>query len=244
MTGDEFAQLIHEYTRTNSTTLPLATIALLGNAVKDEFAKEIIKADEDLFGVPATRDLVATNTTDPTCREYTLPEDVMKIKYVEARLNGTDWLELQEFDLTTYRRTTNESEILSIFGNEQGHAFFDVFRKSLWLYSGTIVANSAGLKLWYIAYPGNITTTTLADTGSDLSIDPTTTTAGMPRQFHELWARRISILWKGNREKPIPLTERELTFKVDFKDAMSSIRNPNLNRDQIAKLPNDLHLQY
>lgn len=243
MTGTQLAALIRTYTRTNSTTLPDSDIVLLANVIKDDFAKEIAKVDEDYFGVPATRDLIASSLTDPTAREYTLPEDYLKIKKVEARLDGTNWLKLNEFDLEQYQRTTNEAEILNQFSNENGRAFYDIFRKSLWIYSGTITANSAGLKLWYIAYPADIEEADLSGT-QDLSLDPTTITAGMPRQFHELWARRFSIIWKSNREKPIPLTERELTFTPDFKSALSSIRNPNLDRSQEGSIPNDSHLQY
>ncbi len=243
MTGTEFAQLVREYTRTNSTTLTDATIVLLANVIKDDFAKEIVKADEDFFGVPSTRDLVASSLTDPTAREYTLPEDYLKIKKVEARLDGSNWIQLKEFDITQYDRTTNESEILTQFANEEGRAFYDIFRKSLWLYSGTIVANSDGLKLWYIAYPANIATADLSGS-QDLSLDPTSTTAGMPRQFHELWARKLSITWKSNREKPIPLSERELIFGSDFKSALSSIRNPNLDRSEEARVPYNDGSQY
>lgn len=242
MTGTQFAQLIRLYTRTNSTTLPDSEIVIRGNVIKDDFAKEIAKADEDLFGVPATRDLVASSLTDSTAREYTLPEDYLKIKRVEAKLNGTDWVEMDEFDLTEFHRTTNESEILNTFTNSEGGAFFDVFRKSLWLYSGTITATTGGLKLWYIAYPADILAGDLSGT-TDLSIDPTTITAGIPRQFHELWARKLSIDWKSNREKPIPLTERELNFDKDFEKAMSSMRNPNLDRELAGVLPDDTALQ-
>lgn len=243
MTGTEFAQLVREYTRTNSTTLSNATIVLLANVLLDDFAKEIIKADEDYFGVPSTRDLVASSDSDPTAREYTLPEDYLKIKKVEARLDGTNWLQLKEFDITQYERTTNESEILTQFANEAGRAFYDIFRKSLWIYSGTITANSDGLKLWYIAYPAHIAEADLSGS-QDLSLDPTSTTAGLPRQFHELWARKISIKWKSNREKPIPLTESELNFDKDFKLALSAIRNPNLDRSQEAQVPYNDGSQY
>jgi len=243
MTGLQFAQLVREYTRTNSVSFTDASIILLANVIKDDFAKEIAKADEDYFGVPSTRDLVASSNSDPTAREYTLPEDYLKIKKVEACLDGTNWLQLKEFDLIQYQRTTNEAEILNQFSNDEGKAFYDIFRKSLWIYSGAITANSGGLKLWYIAYPADIAVADLSGT-QDLSVDPTTVTAGMPRQFHELWARKISITWKSSRPKPIPLTESELVFTPDFKSALSSIRNPNLDRSQIGSIPYNDGQQY
>lgn len=242
MTGTTLASLIRYYTRTNSTTFSNADIVLIANTVKDDFAKEIIKADENFFGSIVFRNLVASDESDITKREYSLPENILKIKKVEAQLDGTNWIPLNELNLNVYKRCTNESEILNQFSNANGEAFYDIFRKSLWIYSGEITATTNGLKLWQIIYPADITTDTL--TGSDdLSVDPTTTSAGMPRQFHELWARKVSIIWKSTREKPLPLTEQEQNFEKDFKKAMSSIRNPNLDRENSAPLPDDTNLQ-
>lgn len=242
MTGYTFASLVREYTRTNSTTLTNDTIVLLANTVKDDFAKEIIKADEDIFGFPATRNLIASGSS-LTDREYNLPDYLLKIKRVEAALDGTNWINLYELDLNRFHRPTTESDILSSFENIQGKAFYDIFRRSLWIYSGVIVAGINTLKLWGIMYPADITTSTLADATNDLSKDPTATTVGIPRPFHELWARKLSMTWKQTREKPIALNERELKFDIDFASAISAITNPNLDRASMASLPNDYHLQ-
>lgn len=238
MIGTNFASLVREYTRTNSTTMPDSKIVLLGNVVKDDFAKEIMKADEDIFGVPATRDLIASSTS----REYSLPEDNLKIIRVEAKLDGTKFIKLGELNLAQYERTTDEATIINTFANEKGKCFYDIFRRALWIYSGTIADVADGLKLYYIAYPSDITTGDLSG-NTDLSIDPTSTTSQLPRQFHELWARKISIMWKSNREKPIPLTERELVFNDDFTKAMESIINPNQDRENVGTLPDDTKYQ-
>lgn len=238
MTGTTFAALVREYTRTNSTTMPDSKIVLLGNVVKDDFAKEIMKADEDISGVPATRDLIASSTS----REYSLPEDNLKIIRVEAKFDGTNFIKLGELNLAQYERTTDEATIVNTFANEKGKCFYDIFRRALWIYSGTITAVGDGLKLYYIAYPSDITAGDLSG-NTDLSIDPTSTTSQLPRQFHELWARKISIMWKSNREKPIPLTERELVFDADFTKAMESIINPNQDRENVGTLPDDTKYQ-
>lgn len=242
MTGANFASYLRLITRTNSTTLPNSEIVLMANVVKDDLAKEIIKADEDFFGGIAERDLVASSLTDITAREYSLPEKIIKIKKVEAKLNGTDWIPLNEFNINQFKRTTNEEEILNRFGNNEGEAFYDIFRKSLWIYSGAITATTLGLKLWQIVFPADITTDTLALT-TDLSLDPSTTSSGIPRQFHELWARKCSIIYKSNREKPIPLTQSEQNVDKDMELAMSSVRNSNLDRENAAELPDDSALQ-
>lgn len=242
MTGTNFAAFVRLLTRTNSTTLSNADIVLMANVIKDDIAKEIIKVDEDFFGGIAQRDLVASDASDMTSREYSLPENILKVKKVEAKLDGTNWIPLSEFNLNQYKRTTNESEILLSFANENGKAFYDLFRKSLWIYSGAITATTLGLQLWQIVFPADITTDTLSGS-TDLSTDPSTSTAGLPRQFHKIWATKCSIMYKSNREKPIPLTQSEQSVDKDFKLAMSSITNLNLDRENSGELPDDTALQ-
>lgn len=53
----------------------------------------------------------------------------------------------------------------------------------------------------------------------------------------------MSILWKSNREKPIPLTEHELSFKKDFKEALRGITNQVQDRSNLARLPDDSRWQ-
>lgn len=243
MTGSNFASLVRSYTRTNSTTLLDATIVLLANTVKDDFAREIIKADEDIFGVPVTTNLRASSPSDINQREYALPTDNMKIVRVEAKLDGTSWVKLERFDPAIYPRPLTDTEVTNSFANENNKAFWDKFRNSLWIYAGAITATTAGLKMWHIAYPSNIDATDLADTSADLSEDPSATTSSLPRQFHELWARKISIIWKSSREKPIPLSEIELVFDKDFKKAMASIDSID-EGGLVGTLPDDSHLQY
>jgi hypothetical protein len=210
--------------------------------VKDDFAKEIVKADENFFGFYALRNLIAS-TTDITSREYNLPDYILKLKRVEAALDGVHWQTLGELDLNRIQRPTDESTVQSIFTNEQGMCKYMIFRRSLWLYSGSITAGTDTMKLWGIMYPADITSSTLADATNDLVKDPTTTTVQLPRQFHELWARKVSMVWKQTREKPLPLNERELKFDVDFANAIDAITNPNLDRSSVASLPSDSHLQ-
>jgi len=242
MTGTNFASLIRKYTSTNSTTLPNADIVLFANVVKDDFAKEIIKIDEDLFGVPVTTNLRASSTTDISQREYAFPVDNMKVKRVEAKLDGTNWVKLIKFDPIIIPRPITDAEITDRFTNTNTGGYWDKFRNAIWIYSGTISAVTDGLRMWHIAYPVDIDADDLSGS-TDLSEDPTSTTASLPRQFHELWARKISIIWKGNREKPLPLTERELRFDKDFKDALASMNN--IDEETITgQLPSDSHLQY
>jgi hypothetical protein len=229
MTQQEYANYIRLKTRTNSTTFTDANIMLVSNIFIDEFAKDILKVNEDYFGMPQTTDLVVNQ------REYPLPADLLnQIKFVEAKLDGVNWITLSELDLLNYRGTTGEDAIVGAFSNSQGSAKYDLFRGSLWLYSGAIIDVTGGLKLWAFSWPAHLTS--LGGT-TDMSIDPTTTTHGFPRAFHKLLATRVIIEWKELADRPIPLTGSEMTFAGDYQNAINSIRNPNLSRVIVARTP-------
>ena len=229
MTPAQLTSYVRLKTKTNSTTFPDANILLLANMFIDDFAKEIIKVNEDYFGMPQTTNLVEDQ------REYSLPCELLnQIKFVEAKLDGTNWVALSELDLTTYHRPTNESEIVANFANGEGQAFFDIFRNSLWIYSGTIIDVEAGLKLWSLDFPAHLDDLTST---TDMSVDPSTTTHGFPRAFHELLCRRIVIEKKELGDKPIALTTHEQKFDTDFYRAIDSLRPANLDRAVKGELP-------
>lgn len=230
MTPAEFATHVRFMTRTNSTTFTNAEILALMKIRQDEIAKAILEADEDILLIPQYTSLVADQ------REYPLPQDMLSsIKRVEAKLDGTNFIKLYEFDPTTYGQTINtESDITQNFSNEEGYAFFDLSRKSLTIYSGTITSVTAGLKILVNTWPtaiGDLTGT------EDMSQDPSTTTHGIPREMHEIWARGVIIDWKSSREKPIPLSEREQVYGIDLIKAINSLKPQNLDRNFTGKLP-------
>lgn len=230
MTPKKFADYVRLKTKTNSTTFTDTNLLLLANIFKDDMAKEIIKTNEDYFGTPQTTDLVADQ------REYPMPvETLNSMKYLEAKLDGTNWLHLNELDLNSYSRTTDESAITTNFSNNLDECFHDIFRGSLWIYSGTITNVTGGLKLWSFDWPADISD--LSDDTDDMSKDPSTTTHGFPRAFHELLARRVIIEKKNMGDKPIPLTEHEQKFDYDFQQALDSLRPANLDRAVTGALP-------
>jgi hypothetical protein len=232
MTGKEFSDYIRYRTRTNSTTFPDADIVLLGDVWLEKLAKAVMGADEDTLLLPQTTDL------NINIREYPFPKDILsRMKRVEAKFDGTNWIWLSEFDLVDYKKPTDEATILANFSNEEGHAFYDLSRKSIWIYSGTIIAVVNGLKLWCNTYPAKLTAAKLANTTDDLSLDPSTTEHGFPRELHKLWAEGVIIDYKQSREKPIPLTERELKYDGDLEEAVVALRHGNLDREVIADLP-------
>lgn len=231
-----FASLVRKKTRTNSTTLTDADLLLYANTFKDEIAEMLSKeVGEDIFGLRLTRNLVANQ------REYDLPSDVMaRIKYIEAKLDGTNWVTMHETDLNEYGKTTDESTIIEAYQGKD--AAFDLWDRSFFILSSeAIEAVTDGLKLWAILFPADFTDLTLS---TDLSTNPTTTSHGFPRQFHELLARRISIEWKSNRDKPLPLSEQELNYDKDLRDKISSMKDANLDRSTEASIPYNDGTQY
>ena len=234
----EFATYIRFHTKTDSTTLTDAELVALANVKKDDLAKEIAKCNEDIFGMWYLRDLEAG------VREYSFPANILSnIKGVEACVanGGTEFKKFDEFDLTKYRQTTVEADIRLQFS---GKYLFDIFRKSLWLYTGEeIIDVTEGLKLWAIQFPADLTTAILSST-EDMSVDPSTTSHGMPREAHEIWARSVIIEYKNSKEKPIPLTEKELNYENDLQKVLNALKGTNLDRQNLASVPKDTGEDY
>ena len=234
----EFAAYVRYHTKTDTDTLTDAELVMLANVEKDDIAKEVVKCNEDIFGMKYHRDLEAG------VREYSFPNEILaNIKYVEAFVanNGTENKKLSEFDLTSYNRTTDESSIRHYFS---GKYLFDIFRKSLWLYCGEeIVDVTDGITLWAIQYPADLTTAKLAST-DDMSIAPSTISSGMPREVHEIWARATVISYKNSKEKPIPLTQKEQNYDNDLQSALNAIKGTNLDRENTGEVPYNDGSQY
>lgn len=239
MTPVQFAAYVRLKTRTNSNTFPDADIITLMAVRQDEIAQAILKTDEDIFLIPETRDLVSSATQ----RDYSFPSNILsRIKRVEAKLDGTNWIKLTETDITKLDiPISTEADITNVFSNEEGNAFYDIVRKSLYILSGSISAVTGGLKLWCNTYPASITS--LADT-TDMSVDPSTTTHGMPRELHKIWATGVIIDYKESREKPIPLAEREKNYEYDLQKAIETLKHGNLDREVLGDVPYSDGYQY
>jgi len=232
MTPAELATLVRYKTRTNSTTFPDAEILAYMKQRQDELAQDILKADEDILLIPQTASLVADQ------REYPFPSDILsRVKRLEGKLDGTNWIELEEIDITKVTHPiASETNITYYFSNEEGNAFYDILRKSIYIYSGTITAVTDGLKLWVNTWPSPITS--LRST-VEMSEDPSTTTHGIPRALHKIWATGVIIDWKESKEKPIPLSEKELAYEKDKQKAIETLKHGNLDREVIGELPGE-----
>lgn len=235
----KFAAHVRYKTRTNDVTFDDDEMLSYMAFRQDEIAKEILRTDEDILLIPQKANLVASTITD---REYPQPQDIIsRIKRVEAKLNGTDWIPLTEIDITQIGKPiSTETNITDVFNNSQmgkgnpNGARFDLSRKSIFIYSGTITATTDGLKIWCKTWPTPITDLTAT---ADMSQDPSTTTHGIPRAMHGVWAKGVIIDRKESREKPITLSQTELAYDKDMKKAVRALRHGNLDREVIGTLP-------
>lgn len=232
MTPAAASAYIRLRTRTNTTTLTNANLLILWNVVKNDLCQRALETDEDIFLVPTTMDLVASATQ----REYPLHSNILsRIKRVEAALDGTNYVKLFNFDLTEFDRTlTGESTITEEFSNEEGYAFYDIMRKSLFLYSGTITAGTDTLRIWLNTYPADVTDMTGS---TDMSVDPTTTTHGVPKALHKVISDGVIIQWKGSLEKPIPLTDHELLHERHIERAFQTLKKADYDAEVVGDLP-------
>ena len=230
MTPVKFATLVRRYyTKTNSTTFTDADILVLANIFKDDIAGLIAKeVGEDYFGLRFERDLVADQ------REYDLPSELMaRMKYLQAKLDGTNWVRLTETDLSVYGEALDEATIQLLYGEKDPQ--FDLWDNGIYILSGdAIIAVTNGLKLWAIIFPADF-----ADLTStvDLSTNPDDYSHGFPRQFHELLARRVSIAFKSSKDRPIPLSEKEKLYEVDLATQIQTMKDANLDRSTAPKAP-------
>lgn len=231
----DFASYIRLQTNTDANTFTNTNILLLANIFKDEMAKDIAKRNEDIFGMQYLRNLVASQ------REYPLPDELLNsIKYVEAKLDGTNWKRLTETDMNREGFITSESGITTQFTGKEPQ--FEIFRNSLWIYSDSAILDVVdGLKLWALIYPADFTSLASTD---DMAKAPSTTSHGFPRQFHELLARRVIIEYKTGRDIPVSLTQNEQRYELDYSRALDAISNMNLDRSFRGSIPYDDGSQY
>lgn len=232
MTGTAFAAYIRQKTKRTSTTLTDAEIVALANPIKDEIFGELLKVNEDINGIFQLRNLVVDQ------RNYALPPDVPQIKYLEAMLDGENWVKLTETDVQSQGIiTATEDDITAYFTDKDPQ--FEIFGNELFIYSSqAIIDVTDGLKLWSFVFPADISTSTLAST-NDLSVPPTAVTFGFPRILHKIWADKVIIEWKESQDKPIALTQDERLVDNRLKLALDSIKHLNLDRPHVPSVPVD-----
>lgn len=235
MLDTEFASLIRFHTRTSSTTFTDAEILVLANTYKDQMATRILGANENYFGAPMLDDLVLNQ------REYPLDATVAgAFKFIEAKLDGANWLRLYETDFNLEKLTTDEAGITAAYSGRNPE--FAIFRNSIWILSAEApIAVTDGLKIWAFIWPAKFTSLTA---GTEMGLAPSASTHGWPRQFQELLARKVIIAYKESRDKPMALSQAEQSWERDFQVQLDGIMHPNQDRTFVARTPYDTGEDY
>lgn len=235
MTPAELATYVRWKTGTNATTFSDANLMVAANVVIDDIAKEIVKTHIGFFGRTFTYNLVDSQ------RNYPLDENICNgIRSIDAKIDGTNWKHLTSTDLTMQDKSLIlEADIRSAFG---GSYKYEIWQKEAWIYCGeAIIAVTGGLVIRCDIYPQHLASMGGSD---DMSKNGSSTTRGLPRAVHELLARRIIIDWKGTKDKPIPLTQREQNYEYDLAKAIEALRDSNQDEEIVAELPFNDGSQY
>lgn len=240
MTPTALSAKIRYYTRTNTTTLPDAELLVLENDVKDELAAILVQRNEQVFVIPQLGDLVASSVT---AREYSLPDDVLgglvTVQAAFITASPLDYVPAIPYpggmvQLTQDLNGLTEAKIVNKFSNQIPK--YVLTRRGIYLLSGTIIAVTSGLKILSRIFPADLAS---VSGSTDLSVDPTTTSFGMPRVLHELWARRASIVWKSSRPKPIELSPLEKTYEPDLERMLETLELDDDQEEIIGTVPSD-----
>lgn len=229
MTPAELATIIRLKTNTNSTTFTDANMLILVNLFKDEIASEITKRNQSYFERSYMENLVGDQRT------YTTQSDILNsITKIMIKFDSSS-SHYPATPIKDYMGSETESEIVKNYSNSQGEFAYFVRRKGIFILSGTISAVTNGLWWWYLQYPADLTDMT--ENSVQIEDDASATSAGFPRNFLELLARRVSIEYKQNRPKPIPLNAVEKRYDLDLERQLSAIAHLDQNLEIIGELP-------
>ena len=231
MTPAQFSEYIRVQSGTDTTTLPDSTLLLYANIVKDSIAKELYKVNEDLFGTEWVKDLVAGQ------RYYSKPDDLLgHFKKIAVQFDpAKEPVVLHEYDMNVELRDVAMTET-SIMAKMKGKKpAFDIFGDQILILSEDAIPTlTGGMAIYGACYPADLTDLTLTD---DMSIPPSDTEYGMPRELHEVWATGVIIRYKTAQPKPLALNEKEQKFDMDLQSAINSLKGQNLDRELVTNLP-------
>lgn len=131
------------FTKTDTTTYSNADLDAAINSYYQLFVNEILESmDEwDFQGEIATANLVANQ------QEYSLPTDIIKIKRAEISYDGTNWYNLNFFDINERGKATDTTSITNDFSTSEPYA--DLMDTGIFLYPIPTAAVTGGLKIWY-----------------------------------------------------------------------------------------------
>lgn len=227
MTGTQLATLIHRKTHTTTTTYEAADMLIDVNLMKDEIVLKLQQRRPEIFNIKGDQNLVASSSS----REYTIPTAALNV-IVDLELmfsSGGDYVIAKPIARKHYKDSLQESKIVNSFDNLKPRYF--IRRKKVYILSGTITAVDDGFRLVYDLLPADLANLTGS---TDLALNAADAN-GVPRELHELWARRVSIEYKdGNHMR---LSKKELDYERDLDKALDDLSTPNLDETIIGALP-------
>ena len=236
MTSAQLLALIRRKTNTTTTTYPDADVLIDVNLAIEDLAGDIQKAREHIWEITALDDLVADQ------RLYAFPADILN-RMTDLELMfvaGNDYVQAKPSARRHYNDVLQESVIINNFNNDDPQYF--IRRKAIYILSGAIIAVTDGIKLVYNAFPAVLVNLTGSD---DLSVDPSTTTHGFPREFHPLLATKVSMGYKSRNN--LKLNQEEADFYNDLErklDAFSCVDSSKVVRIGLPVSDSDFGYNY
>lgn len=218
MTGTQLAAKIRAATKQTSAQLTDALLLPYVNNAKNELAGRIAKATPQYFVIPETFNLV---TSSLTAREYPWNDNVLSrmvaLQIATTTASPLDYVYCRPYpggmqELLKQLGGLTEELITANFTNT--NPYYIKTRRGVYILSDTLSAVTDGGMIWFQEYPADLATSDFSGT-TDLSIDPSTTTFGMPKAFHELWCDLASIRWKGDHPGAVPLSAMEQNFEAN-----------------------------
>lgn len=225
---------------TNSSTLTDADALLYLKAKMPVYQSDVEAVNQGHMGSIEKRDLKATGNgiwtdsgTDYLTREYNLPADMIpRIDHVYACLDGTNFIELKEYQGIDSNVPFKETNIKERYTNDEGIAGYRIFRGSIMLLCGEIENDvTDGLEIWVYSFPDLSELTATSTNQMDLY--------GIPESMHELMAIDLSIEWKSNRDKPLKLTADEILRDTKYNKELKKLKGMNRSGEVTFNKPRD-----
>jgi len=227
MTGANIVELIRRKSKSTSTTYTDADLLVDINLIKDEIVLKLQKVRPEIFNIIGLQDLVASGTT----REYDIPVAALN-KIIDLELlfeTGGDYVQATFLARRHYLDSLQESKIVAGFSNSYPKYF--IRRKKVYILSGTTTAVTDGFRLVYDLLPADLANLTGS---TDLALNSDTAN-GVPKELHELWARRVVIKYKDNNN--MKLNNDELKYERDLEETLDLLSDIDLSKEVISSLP-------
>lgn len=239
--------LARQKSKTNDSTFSDTEVLLYIKAKLPIFQADIEAVNENYNGSIEYRDLIATDegtyvseATTYLTREYNLPSDMIpRLGKIYAKLDGTNWVLLRSYSLQEagiQEEDNIKGKFSNVGGTDMGSAGYCIFRGSIFLLTGEIEDTvTSGLKIWTYSFQSVPTEIPTAGSGDDVEFD----VYGIPETLQEIFAVALSLEWKSNQERPIPLTFMEQSYYTLYTKQLNSLKGLDRSKEIKFERPND-----